>query len=428
MSTHKKAPANDSDGRLTIEYWPIDRPQPYANNPRTIPPSAVAKVARSIAEFGFRQPIVVDEKDVVIVGHVRLAAAKQLDLTSVPVHVASGLSAAQVKAYRLADNRSAQETDWDATLLGLELTDLAALGLELDLTGFEADELAAYLGPDKVGLTDPDFVPAPPAEPRSRPGDLWQLGEHRLLCGDSTNPDDVQRLMAGERATAMVCDPPYLVNYRGDNRPPTWANGGKTGHQKVRDWDDYTDPKSAQAFYEGFLRAALECALTERAPVYQFFAALRAPLLFGAWQQVGLLTHAVLIWHKSRRPIGRSDYVWTYEPIAYGWRKGQRPPVSRRPPAGSSAVWEIPSAIEDGAGGVHPTMKPVECYRRPLLYHTRAHEAVYESFAGSGTALIACEQLGRRCYALEISPVFCDVTIRRYELFAGKQAILLDHA
>ena len=126
-------------------------------------------------------------------------------LPKVPVHVASGLSAAQVKAYRLADNRSAQETDWDATLLGLELTDLAALGLELDLTGFAADELAAYLGPDTAGLTDPDFVPAPPAEPRSKPGDLWQLGEHRLLCGDSTKPEDVQRLMAGERATAMVC-------------------------------------------------------------------------------------------------------------------------------------------------------------------------------------------------------------------------------
>ncbi len=428
MTTHKQVHADDGNSALGIEYWPIDRPQPYANNPRTIPPSAIAKVARSIAEFGFRQPIVVDDKDIVIVGHVRLAAAKQLDLTSVPVHVAGGLSAAQVKAYRLADNRSAQETDWDATLLGLELTDLAALGLELDFTGFEADELAAYLGPDKVGLTDPDFVPAPPAEPRSKPGDLWGLGEHRLLCGDSTNPDDVQRLMAGERATAMVTDPPYLVDYRGDNRPPTWANGGKAGHQKVRAWDEYTDPKTAQAFYEGFLRAALECALAERAPVYQFFAALRAPLLFGAWEQVGLLAHEVLIWYKSRRPIGRSDYVWTYEPIAYGWRKGYRPPPSRRPPAGSSAVWEIPSAIEDGAGGVHPTMKPVECYRRPLLYHTRAGEAVYESFAGSGTALIACEQLGRRCYAIEISPVFCDVVIRRYELFAGKQAVLLDHA
>ncbi len=393
-----------------------------------MPQSAIDKVAVSIMQFGFRQPIVVDEQAVVIVGHTRLLAARQLALAEVPVHVACGLSPEQVKAYRLADNRSAEETGWDAQLLGLELRDLAVLGLDLDLTGFESDELRAYLGPETASLTDPDFVPGPPAEPLTRVGDLWALGDHRLLCGDATDGAVVARLMAGERATAMVTDPPYLVDYQAGNRPPTWANGGKAGKPHTKNWDAYVDPKSAQGFYAGFLRTALDCALEERAPVYQFFAALRSPLVLGAWEEVGLLAHQVLIWQKSRRVLGRSDYSWTYEPICYGWRRGRRPAAERRPPAGTPAVWEIASAIEDGATGVHPTMKPVECYRRPLLFHTRAREAVYEPFLGSGTAIIAAEQLGRCCYALELSPAFCDVALRRYELFSGTRAVLLERS
>jgi DNA modification methylase len=427
-SSAKPAGAAGEGDALRVESWPIERPQPYPQNPRVVPASAVAKVARSIAEFGFRQPIVVDQQDVVLVGHTRLLAARQLGLTAVPVHVARGLSAAQARAYRLADNRTGEETGWDAARLGLELADLADLGLELDLTGFAADELAVYLGSESVGRSDPDFVPEPPAQPLVRPGDLWQLGEQRLLCGDATQAEDVVRVMAGERASALVTDPPYLVNYRGDNRPPTWANGGKAGRQAVKDWDAYVDPPTAEAFYVDFLRSAAAHALEERAPVYQFFAALRAPIVFAAWEAVGLLLHEVLIWQKSRRPLGRSDYAWTYEPIAYGWAKGKRPPAARRPPAGTPAVWEIPSAIEDGAGGVHPTMKPLECFRRPLLYHTRAGEAVYEPFAGSGTAIIACEQLGRRCRAIELAPLFCDVILCRYELFTGRKVVLLERA
>lgn len=327
---------------LAIEPWPVERPIPYERNPRVVPKAAIEKVAASIASFGFRQPIVVDGAGVVIVGHTRLAAARKLGLTTVPVHVARGLSPAQVKAYRLADNRSAQESDWDVDLLGIELQDLADLGLELDLTGFDSDELAVYLGP-QAGLTDPDFVPAAAAQGRCEVGDLWGLGDHRLLCGDATDGACVTRLMAGVRASAMVTDPPYLVNYDGGNHPPTKANGGKRpgapADAGTRHWDSYVDHAAGVQFYEAFLTAARDCALTTRPAIYSFFGMMRAPLVFEAWERAGLLLHQVLVWQKSRIVLSRSDYSWDYEPLAYGWVKGVRPLAARRPPAGTPALW-----------------------------------------------------------------------------------------
>ena len=215
--------------KLTVELWPTSRPTPYARNARVCPESAIEKVATSIKEYGFRQPIVVDAGGVVIAGHTRLLAAKQLGLTKVPVHVATGLSPAQVKAYRLADNRTAEEKSWDLELLPLELEGLIELEYDLELLGFEKGELSAIMTTPKEGLSDPDEVPDPPPEPITRPGDLWELGPHRLLSGDSTDPVDVRRLMDGRRASLMATDPPYLIDYDGGHHPATEGNGGKAG-------------------------------------------------------------------------------------------------------------------------------------------------------------------------------------------------------
>jgi DNA modification methylase len=430
MGTATKQQGNSESGPqqpLAVEMWPSSRPIPYGRNPRRMPAAAVAKVAASLAEFGFRQPIVVDAEDVVIVGHTRLAAAKKLGFQEVPVHVARGLTPAQVAAYRLADNRSAQETDWDAEKLGLELADLAALGLSLELTGFEEDELALYLGADSLGLADPDFIPEPP-EPLTRPGDLWLLGAHRLLCGDATNEEDVRRLMGERRAPLLATDPPYLVDYDGGNHPQTWDTNGRriSAEEKTKHWDHYVDPQRGVAFYADYLRLALRHALVARPALYQWFAVMRAELVLEAWRVNRLLPHQILIWHKHRPVLAHCDFMWDYEPCLYGWPQGQRPQPDRRPPASSAAVWELeePAAREDTPVSGHPTIKPVELFRRPMTWHTRRDEVVYEPFLGSGSTLIAAHIAGRACYALEISPTFCDVALTRWQRFSGERAVL----
>jgi DNA modification methylase len=419
--------AGDAEQGLAIELWPIERPIPYAKNPRVCPQSAIDKVAASIEQFGFRQAIVVDSDDVVVVGHTRLLAAQQLGLRQVPVHVAADLSPAQAAAYRIADNRSNEETSWDTELLSVEISQLCSLDYDIDVLGFAAGELAELLAQPTVGLVDPDSVPSVPVAPITRPGDLWHLGDHQLLCGDATSAEDVSRLMAGKRAGLMATDPPYLVDYDGGNHPPTWANGGKAPgaapDSATKHWDSYVDHDTALAFYEQFLNTAIKNALTTTPVIYMCFAMMRAPLVFEAWGKAGLLLHQVLVWNKSRIVLSRSDYCWNYEPLAYGWIKGARPRAPRRPPANATAVWEISSAILDGPQE-HPTCKPVELIARPIAYHTRPGEIIYEPFSGSGTVLIAAEMSGRRCYALEICPAYCDVAAARWEAFTGKTAIL----
>ncbi len=282
--------------------------------------------------------------------------------------------------------------------------------------------------PTAPGLVDPDDVPEVPTEPISRLGDLWLLGPHKLLCGDSTDPASVRRLLAGERATLMATDPPYLVDYDGGNRPQTWGKDGRpiSPEQKTRHWDAYTDHDSSVAFYADFLRAALAEALGDVPVVYQWFGMTRADIVMAAWRANGLLAHQVVIWHKSRAVLGRSDFMYDYEPAIYGWVAGRRPEPERRPPASTTAVWEVDQkeGVEDGLGAVHPTIKPVELIRRPITWHTRPGELLYEPFSGSGTAIIAAEQTGRRCCALELAPAFVDVAVTRWQRFTGKQATL----
>jgi DNA modification methylase len=411
--------------RQRIELWPIGRPVPYEANPRNCPPEAIAKVAKSIAEFGFMQPIVVDPNDVVVVGNTRLLAARQRGLAKVPVIVAAHLSPAQVAAYRIADNRTGEETSWNQELLSVEINKLISMDYEIDVLGFESDELAELLTVPLAGLVDPDSIPETPAEPLTKPGDIWILGDHRLGCGDCTDASMVAQVMGDEKATLMATDPPYLVDYDGGNHPPTSANGGKRPgalpDAGTKHWDSYTDQATAVEFYKNFLSVARSTALARSPAIYMCFGMMRAPLVFAAWEQAGYLLHQVNIWKKTRIVLSRSDFCWNYEPLAYGWIKGARPRAERRPPANATAVWEIASTIIDGPQE-HPTVKPVELMRRPIEYHTRIGEVIYEPFCGSGTAIIAAELTGRRCRALELSPTYCDLAVRRWEAFSGRQA------
>lgn len=402
---------------LVTEPWPIDRVIPYARNPRKNS-GAVAKVTASIREFGFRQPIVVDPDGVVIVGHTRLLAARQLGLSEVPVHVATNLTPAQVRAYRIMDNRSHEESEWDEELLPLELTDLRDEGFDLDLTGFDAKELASIFPPADAGGRDVEPQIDRAEELRAQwgvePGQIWILGDHRILCGDSTSAADLARLMREEKAALLATDPPYLVDYQGGNHPQSWANTAET---RDKHWDDYVDPKSGLAFFSGFLRVAL-AHCHERAPVYQWHATRRQALVEEAWRENGLLLHQSIIWVKARSVLTRSHFMWQHEPCFYGWREGFMPEKDRRPPPNATTVWNIDQKGEQD--GIHPTQKPLEVFLRPIQYHTLPGEVVLEPFSGSGTMLVACENLGRRCRAVEISPAFVAVALQRWHELTGK--------
>ena len=395
-----------------VVWWPIDRPISYARNSRKIPQRAIDKVAASIQEFGFRQCIVVDKDGVIVVGHTRWLAAKKLGLREVPVHVAENLTPAQVKAYRLMDNRSHQETDWDLELLGPELEDLKSLDFDLSLTGFNQREIEALLlAPNAVE----DDAPPLPDNAVSKPGDLWLMGTHRLLCGDSTNTEDVARLMSREKARLFACDPPYLINYKGGNHPQSWANSPDT---KDKHWDDYQDPAKAVEFYVDYLRIGLAHCI-DRVPVYQWHGDLRRVIVAEAWERAGLLLHQIIVWVKARPVLTRSHFMWQHEVCAYGWRTGK---VPSKPPANSHSVWTIDQIGE--SDGIHPTQKPVELARRPILYQTQPGDICYEPFSGSGTTIAAAELTGRRCYAMEISPAFVDVAVTRWQSLTNQTARL----
>ena len=255
-----------TSSRLKITWRSLEEIKPFATNPRIHTPASIDKIANSIAAFGFRNPILIDGNAEVIAGHGRLLAAQQLNLRRVPVIDCSDLSPEQVRALRLADNRTAQESSWDPELLNGEIAALLACNYDLEPCGFDPEELAGYQAMLPLLDSQLEVVPEAPVEPITKPGELLELGRHRLLCGDSTRSEDVARLMDGKRATLMATDPPYLVDYCGGNHPQTWANGGKLGKPTSKNWDHYKDAEQSVEFFRSFLAAGLEVALSERAP------------------------------------------------------------------------------------------------------------------------------------------------------------------
>ena len=388
---------------LRIEHRALDALIPYARNARTHSEDQVALIAGSIREFGFNNPVLVDGANGVIAGHGRLLAARKLGLTSVPVIELAHLSEAQKRAYVLADNKLAERAGWDGEMLALEAGDLGALGVDLMSLGFEAAEIDALFADSTLDPREEE-TPAPPADPVSRPGDLWVLGPHRLLCGDATDPAAVARLLGDVRPHLMVTDPPYGVSY-----DPGWRNatgGAKTKRiGKVLN-DDRADWRGAWALFPGEV-------------AYVWHGALHAGAVAESLTASGFEIRSQIIWAKERLVMSRGHYHWQHEPCWYAVRGKGHWSGDRK----QTTLWRIPNRDQD-AETIHGTQKPVECMRRPLLNNSSRGQAVYEPFSGSGTTLIAAETTGRACMAMELDPAYVEVAVRRWEAFTGKAAAL----
>ncbi|MBW6401447.1 site-specific DNA-methyltransferase [Roseomonas sp. HJA6] len=398
---------------LRVETMPVAALAPYAANARLHPTEQVAQLAASIAEFGFNVPVLVDDAGVLIAGHGRILAAKALGLQEVPAIRLGHLTEAQARAYRLADNQLALNSTWDESLLAAELRALRTEEFDLGLIGFDGtmlDRLLADAPPEAPASagTDPDApAPEPPAAPVTRPGDLWLLGPHRLLCGDCTDAADVARLLDGARPHLMVADPPYGVNY-----DPEWRNEAgvsstmRTG--KVAN-DDRADWRAAWALFPGDV-------------AYVWHAGVHARTVIESLEVAGFVMRSQIVWAKSRFVLGRGDYHWQHEPCLYAVRKGAT--GHWQGARDQATIWAIANGGDEDAATVHGTQKPVECMRRPIINNSAAGEAIYDPFLGSGTTLIAAETTARACYAVDIDPRYVDVAVQRWQRMSGKAAVL----
>ncbi len=393
---------------MKVELIEIGRVIPYARNPRKNE-AAIAKVAASIKEYGFRQPIVVDEEMVIIAGHTRLQAAQTLALKKVPVHVATGLTPAQIKAYRLADNRTHEDAEWDEELLAIELGELNELGFDLDLTGFDAIELEELLdGATMDGLTDDDAIPEAPEVPVSQEGDIWLLGDHKLICGDSTKAKTMKALMGDELADMVFTDPPYNVDY------------GQTMKDSVRGNKRKIKNDNLGAGFKKFLTdACTEMVKVCKGALYICMSSSELHTLHSAFADAGGKWSTFIIWGKNHFTMGRSDYQRQYEPILYGWPEGNKHFWCGA--RDQSDLWHYD---KPKTNDLHPTMKPVELVCRALTNSSKTKDIVLDSFGGSGTTLIAAEKLQRRARLIELDPAYVDVIVQRWEEFTGKSAML----
>lgn len=392
-----------------IEQWPTAKLLPYARNARTHSAEQVAQIAASIAEFGFTNPILAGSDGVIVAGHGRLAAAQKLGLEVVPVVVLDHLSPTQRRALVIADNRIAENAGWDDAMLRIEIAALEDDDFDLSLTGFDADVLAELMAgdePDAEGETDDDAVPEVSETPVSRPGDVWLLGGHRLLCGDSTLADSYEQLLGGEPVDMVFTDPPYNVNY---------ANSAK---DKMRGKDRaILNDNLGDGFYD-FLLAALTLTIAHcRGGIYVAMSSSELDVLQAAFRAAGGHWSTFIIWAKNTFTLGRADYQRQYEPILYGWPEGaQRHWCGDRD---QGDVWNIKKPQKND---LHPTMKPVELVERAIRNSSRPGDLVLDPFGGSGTTLIAAEKSGRLARLIELDPKYVDVIVRRWQEWTGKQA------
>jgi DNA modification methylase len=395
---------------MEIQLIDINRVIPYARNPRKNS-AAVAKVASSIREFGWRQPIVVDQQMVIVAGHTRYEAARQLDLGQVPVHVAEGLTPAQIRAYRIMDNRSAEEAEWDDELLALEFQDLRGEEFDLDLTGFDGDEIEALLAravEETEGLTDEDEVPETPETPVSRPGDLWVLGNHRLSCGSATVLADVETVLGGALADMVFTDPPYNVAY------------GNSAKDRIRGKDRQILNDNLGEGFERFLYdACVNMLAVTKGAIYVCMSSSELHTLEKAFAEAGGHWSTFVIWAKNNFTLGRADYQRQYEPILYGWKEG-----SDHFWCGARNQGDVWFVDKPRKNDLHPTMKPVALVERAIRNSSKSRDIVLDPFGGSGSTLIACEKAGRQARLVELDPRYVDVICQRWQEFTGKVAIL----
>ena len=405
---------------MRIEHIAVDRINPASYNPRVdLQPGdpEYTKLERSLDEFGLVEPLVWNERTGNLVGgHQRLKVLISRGDTEVPAVIVH-LNPDREKALNVALNKISGR--WDEQKLAELLDEITRLpGIDLELTGFEAGEAQDLIANILADTGDDLLIDEPIAgDPVTQPGDLIELGQagqgHRLLCGDSTDPEQVARLMNGERASLFATDPPYLVGYDGSNHSGT-TKWGEASHG----WDgDEADP----AFYGAFCSVAIEHAIKPDAAWYCWHASRRQAMLEAVWVKLGVLPHCQIIWVKNRPVPTRSWYMFQHEPCLFGWLKGNRP--HRADQTRLPTVWSVDTLPGGAERPDHPTPKPLELFEIPIRQHTRAGEICYEPFAGSGTQLIAAERLRRRCFAIEANPAYCDLIVRRFAAVAGTNAL-----
>jgi len=394
-----------------IELWDVEALMPYANNPRTHSKEQIAKVAASIARFGFVNPILVDAAANVIAGHGRLQAAKQLALKQVPVIILAHLTEEEKRAYVIADNQLALEAGWDDDLLRTELGALADLDFDLSVIGFSDKELAELLEGlnETQGNTDDDAVPEAPVDPVTKTGDVYVLGNHSLLCGDSTILENVERVLDGALADMVFTDPPYNVDY------------GNTAKDKLRGNDRRIMNDNLGEGFEAFLYdACVNMIAVCKGGIYVCMSSSELHTLQKAFVAAGGKWSTFVIWAKNTFTLGRSDYQRQYEPILYGWKQGTDHFWCGARDQGD--VWFV---NKPRVNDLHPTMKPVELVERAIHNSSKSRDIVLDCFGGSGTTLIACEKTGRQARLIELDPKYCDVIVQRWEAFTGKKAELV---
>ena len=377
---------------MKIEIVDINTIKPYENNPRKLKDSAIEKVAKSIKEFGFRQPIVVDKEKIIVVGHTRYRASKKLGFTNVPITIADNLTPEQINAYRIADNRTNEEAEWDIELLKTELKDLQLKDFDLDLTAFDEDQLNNFLFEEKDGLTDEDAVPETPEEPITKLGDIWKLGNHRLMCGDSTILNDIDKLTQKQKPDMIFTDPPYNVAFNG--------RSGK--------FDVIKNDNLEESEFNNFIDTILNNLNLLNINTYY----ICCNWAFYGILQKKLKPKACIVWAKNVFGLGKG-YRHQHEFILFdGFIDASI--------KNESDLWKI----KKDSKYQHPTQKPVELSSRAITNSSRPNNTILDLFGGSGSTLIACEKLNRKARVMELDPKYCDVIVKRWEQFTGKKAEL----
>jgi site-specific DNA-methyltransferase (adenine-specific) len=394
--------------QLNVKYRKVEDLIPYVNNSRKHSDDQVAQISASIKEFGWTNPILIDGTNSIIAGHGRLMAARKLKMDEVPTIEISHLTDTQRKALVIADNKLALNADWDNTLLTIELDELLKDGFALDILGFNQDELAALLEPEQVeGLTDEDAVPDVPEEPKTKLGDIYQLGNHRLMCGDSCSITDMDKLVNDRQVDMWLTDPPYNVAYE-----------GKTKDALTIQNDSMSDDGFRQFLRDAYVTA--DTVMKAGAVFYIWHADSEGYNFRGAAHDAGWKVRQCLIWKKSTMVMGRQDYHWKHEPCLYGWKEGAGHLWATDRKQTTILEFDKPNRNKE-----HPTMKPVALFEYQMLNNTKGGDIILDSFGGSGTTLLAAEKNGRIGYLMELDPKYCDVIVKRWEDFTGKKAELL---
>jgi len=394
---------------MQIKEVAVDKLIPYAKNSRTHSPEQVAQIAASIKEFGFRNPILVDGVGI-IAGHGRLLAAQKLGLDKVPTIDCSDMTESQKKAYIIADNKLAMNAGWDNEFLTLELKDLENEGFDLTLTGFDDKELDALLNviQGTEGLTDEDDVPDTPIEPKTKLGDIYILGNHRLMCGDSCSVTDMQKLVNDRQVDMWLTDPPYNVAYEGKTKDALTIQNDSMDNEGFR-----------QFLRDAYVTA--DTVMKAGAVFYIWHADSEGYNFRGAAHDAGWKVRQCLIWKKSTMVMGRQDYHWKHEPCLYGWKEGAGHLWATDRKQTTVLEFDKPNRNKE-----HPTMKPVALFEYQMLNNTKGGDIILDSFGGSGTTMLAAEKNGRIAYLMELDPKYCDVIVKRWEDFTGKKAILAE--